>query len=56
MLHCNAKGGAKRKILATKKEALQMVVRSREDFLKKERTFENYWQFSEYVITFFVCN
>ena len=49
VLHCNAKGGVAQNILARekssnilarKKETLQIVVRSREYFLKKEKSFE----------------
>ena len=39
VLHFNTKGGAVQKILAKNKEALQMVVRSGEHFLKQEESF-----------------
>ena len=42
VLHCNAKGSALKNILAKKKEALQIVLTSRLNFLKKEKSFEKF--------------
>ena len=45
VLYCNAKGGAVQNILAKKKDALQIIVRSREHFLNRKTVLKSFGNF-----------